>query len=296
MFISIEGADRTGKDTILNALDKATRWENCNMMRGPAGCLTYDKIYKRESDIRYNEALSVAETIKSTKHLIVYLYASPEVIQQRLDEEKKQGGSGVFAPIGWDIIDVLDLYEENINFLYGDEEVLKIDTGKYNVDNCVAMIKDRMNVIRNQDMQLIIDKNNKDIKSPNKGEFEYIQYLPYSHTFTKKELINKVFDRYVDKPYYDMLEASIEHMIYEYNLKWINDRQMIITSNDCIPFIQLKLNSNNIEWFVSQRSCDIEKHKLNDVLFFKYISYKLFCDIDFKIHYMCSFPHKYIRK
>lgn len=296
MFISIEGADRTGKDTILNALDKMTRWENCNMMRGPAGCLTYDKIYKRESSMRYNEALSVVQAIKSTKHLIVYLYASPEVIQKRLEEEKKQGNSGIFAPPGWEIIDVLNLYEKNIDFLYSDEEVLKLDTGKYDVDNCVNMIKEKMEEIRNQDMQLIIDKNNKNIKSPNKGDFKYIQYVPYFHTFTKNELINKVFDCNIDKPYYDMLEASIEHMIYEHKLNWINDRQMIITSNDCIPFIQLKLNNDSIEWFVSQRSCDIEKHKLNDVLFFKYISYKLFCDIDFKIHYICSFPHKYIKK
>ena len=296
MFISIEGADRTGKDTILNALDKKTRWENCNMMRGPAGCLTYDKIYKRESDMRYNEALSVAQSIKSTQHLIIYLYASIETIEQRLEEERKQGINNSFAPIGWEIKDVLDLYEKNIDFLYNEEEVIKLDTGKYSVNDCIDMIIEKMNEIRNQDMQLIIDKNNKDIKSPNNGNFKYIQYLPYQHVFTKKELINKVFDRYIDQPYYDMLEASIEHMLYEYSLKWINDRQMIITSNDCIPFIQLKINNNCIEWFVSQRSCDIEKHKLNDILFFKYISYKLFCDIDFKIHYICSFPHKYINK
>ena len=298
MFISIEGADRTGKDTILNELDKATKWQNCNMMRGPAGCLTYDKIYKRETLERYNEALSVANIIKSTTHLIIYLYADEDTIQKRLDEEKENGGSGYFAPLGWTILDVLSLYEKNIDFLYTKEEVLKLDTGKYDIKTCVNMIIKRMEEVRSQDMQLLLDNSQENIKSPNKGNFKYIQYLPYSKIFTKSELKKKIFDPLVDKPYYDMLEKSLEHMLYEYQLGWINERQMIYTSNDCIPFIQLKVYKEKeiIEWFVNQRSCDIEKHKLNDVLFFKYFSYKIFPDWDFKIHYSCSFPHKYLNQ
>lgn len=295
MFISIEGADRTGKDTILNELDKLTNWENCNMMRGPAGCLTYDKIYQRETQRRYNEAISVANIIKSTTHLIIYLYADEQIIKDRLDEEKKNGGSGYFSPDNWSINDVLNLYEKNIDFLYTPEEVLKIDTGKNNISECLSLIINKMEDIRSQSMQLLIDKDQNEIKSPNKGNFNYIQYLPYSKIFTKNELNRLQFNSLIDKPYYDMLEKSLEHILYEYQLGWINDRQIIYTSTDCIPFIQLKINKYNlsIEWFVSQRSCDIEKHKLNDILFFKYMSYKLFPDWDFKIYYSCSFPHKY---
>lgn len=296
MFISIEGADRTGKDTILNELDKKTKWQNCNMMRGPAGCLTYDKIYNRETLERYNEALSVANIIKSTTHLIIYLFANTDTINSRLEEEKKNGGSGFFAPDGWTIERVLSLYEKNIDFLYNQEEVIKIDTGKYDINTCVDIIIEKMKEIRQQDMQLLIDKDQEDIKSPNKGNFKYIQYLPYSKIFTKDELNKKSFDISVDKPYYDMLEKSLEHILYEYKLGWINERQIIYTSNDCIPFIQLKVykNKETIEWFVCQRSCDIKKHQLNDILFFKYFSYKVFPDWDFKIHYTCSFPHKYL--
>lgn len=296
MFISIEGADRTGKDTILSALDKQTGWQNCNMMRGPAGCLTYDKIYNRETKQRYDEALSVAQTFKSTTHLIVYLYAPEAIIKQRLEDEKKQGGSGYFAPEPWTIQGVLDLYEKNIDFLYTPEEVIKINTGKYDVNSCVSMIISRMNEIREKDMQLIIDDNSQDIKSPNFGEFSYTQYLPFYRVYTKSELLNKVFDINVDRPYYEMLEKSLEHLLYERDLGWINDRQMVLTSNDCIPYIQIKKGQDCIEWFVSQRSCDIQKHKLNDILFFKYFTYKKFVDMDFKIYYSCVFPHKYVKK
>ena len=294
MFISIEGVDRTGKDTILSALDKKTGWQNCNMMRGPAGCLTYDKIYNRETKQRYDEALSVANTIKSTTHLIVYLYADIQTITKRLNDEIEEGGSGYFAPEPWSIKDVLELYEKNIDFLYTPEEVIKINTGKYNVDDCVSMIISKIEEIREKDMQLLIDTNSIHIKSPNKGEFNYVQYLPFSRVYTKSELLNKCFDITVDRPYYEMLEKSLEHLLYERELGWINDRQLVLTSNDCIPYIQLKITNECIEWFISQRSCDIKKHKLNDILFFKYFTYKKFVDKNFKIHYSCSFPHEYI--
>ena len=293
MFLSIEGADRTGKDSIMFALDKTTRWANCNMMRGPAGCLTYDEIYNRQSKERYTEALSVAQAIKSTKHLIVYLYASEDVIKSRLQQEIVEGGSGVFAPDGWSIQRVLDLYEKNIDFLYNSNSVLKIDTGKYSIDECVQIILKRMELIKEKDMQVLSDNTAKQIKSPNKGDFKYEQFKPFTYTFTKIELQDKVFNIDVDKPYYTMLEACLRHKLYEYELGWINDRQIVYTSYDCISYVQIKLTDDRIDWFVSQRSCDIEKHELNDVLFFKWLSEQIYPERYFRIHYTCVFPHKY---
>ena len=95
--------------------------------------------------------------------------------------------------------------------------------------------------------------------------------------------------------YYEMLEKTLIHKLYEHKLGWINDRQLVYTSSDCISYIQIKLVDNKIYWFVSQRSCDIEKHKLNDILFFKYLSNKLYPGTNFEIHYNCVFPHKYIK-
>ena len=295
MFISVEGVDRTGKDTFLIALDKADKWHTCNMMRGPAGCLTYDKIYKRETKERYDEALSVAHAIKSTKHLIIYLYASKEVIEQRLEREKQKGGDGYFAPDDWSIEDVLSLYEKNIDFLYSSDEVLKIDTGKYSVAEEVQLVLNKLEEIRNTTPQFITDTNYKNISSPNRGEFKYYQYKPFVYSFTKNELSNKpAFDSSIDKPYYDMLDKTLIHLLYEYELGWINDRQIIYTSKDCIPFIQFILN-DKIEIFVHQRSCDVEKHKLNDIMFFYEFCLNNFKDRDFVIHYTCAFPHKYVK-
>lgn len=293
MFLSVEGADRTGKDSICHGLDKEVRWANCTMMRGPAGCLTYDKIYNRETPERYNEALSVAQAIKSTKHLIVYLYADVETIEERLQEEINNGGSGEFAPEGWSIKDVLDLYEKNIDFLYNKSEVLKINTSHYSVSDCIQIIAKRLEQIRNMDFQLLYDESAKNIKSPNRGSFTYTQFEPLTYIFAKEELKDRVFDISVDPPYYKMLEATLEHKLYEYQLGWINDRQLVYTSSDCISYVQIKITDEKIYWFVSQRSCDIQKHELNDVLFFKYLSDKLFKDKDFSIHYTCVFPHKY---
>lgn len=295
MFLSVEGADRTGKDSICHGLDKKVKWANCTMMRGPAGCLTYDKIYNRETNERINEAISVANAIKSTKHLIVYLYSNVDTIKERLYEEVENGGDGQFAPEGWTIEDVLHLYEANIDFLYNKDEVLKINTSNYSIDECIQIIEDKLNEIRNLDFQLIEDDQLKQISSPNKGNFKYTQFKPFSYIYTSSELENKEFDISVDIPYYEMLEKTLIHKLYEHKLGWINDRQLVYTSSDCISYIQIKLVDNKIYWFVSQRSCDIEKHKLNDILFFKYLSNKLYPGTDFEIHYNCVFPHKYIK-
>lgn len=296
MFISVEGVDRVGKDSFLIALDKKTKWHTCNMMRGPAGCLTYDKIYNRETKERYNEALSVAQAIKSTKHLIIYLYAEVATIKSRLEDEIAEGGSGYFAPPEWSIKDVLDLYEKNIDFLYSKDEVIKINTTWNTIDEEVDLVIKKIEEIRNTNPNYIEDNNANFIESPNKGEFEYKQYLPFMYSFTKTELSNKpIFNINVDKPYYEMLDKTLYHLLYEYKLGWINERQIIYTSKDCIPLVQILLG-NKIQIFVHQRSCDVEKHQLNDIMFFYDFCIRNFKDTDFVIHYTCAVPHKYIYK
>lgn len=295
MFISVEGVDRTGKDSFLIALDKADKWHTCNMMRGPAGCLTYDKIYNRETKERYDEALSVAQAIKSTKHLIIYLYASEDVIKERLQKEIEEGGSGYFAPPEWSIKDVLDLYEKNIDFLYSPKEVIKIDTGKYSIQEEVELVLKRLDVIRNLNPYFIGDDESSYIESPNGGQNLYFQYKPFMYSFTKNELSNKTpFDIEVDRPYYEMLDKTLVHLLYERELGWINDRQIVYVSKDCIPLVQILPHKNSVDIFVHQRSCDVEKHKLNDIMFFYDFCLKNFKDKDFIIHYTCAVPHRYI--
>lgn len=49
MFIVIEGDDRTGKDTLISGICKATKWEYIIIPRGPAGYAAYDSIYKKRA-------------------------------------------------------------------------------------------------------------------------------------------------------------------------------------------------------------------------------------------------------
>lgn len=46
MFIVVEGDDRTGKDTLISGICKATQWERIIIPRGPAGYAAYDIIYR----------------------------------------------------------------------------------------------------------------------------------------------------------------------------------------------------------------------------------------------------------
>ena len=291
MFISVEGGDRVGKDSLMLALDKKNKWHNCNMMRGPAGCLTYDKVYNRETDQRKREAYSVAEAIKTTKYLVVFLYADEATIKKRLQEE----GTDYYAPEPWTIESLQQFYRENVYKLYDAENILCLNSGEMTIEEEIAAIEAKMEEVRNDNLNLCRDINQKNIKSPNAGDFYYCQYLPIRRVFTNEDCkLFAPFDESVDKPYYDMLYATLKHKLYEKKLGWINDRQIIYASYDCIPFTQFIKHDDFTEVFVHQRSCDVEKHKMNDIMFFANFIEKELGTPKFKIYYSCAFPHRYI--
>lgn len=296
MFIGIEGPDRSGKDSFLLAFDKATKWHNCDMMRGPAGCFYYDEFYKRGSLKRTAEAIQVAEAIKSTKHLILFFYANPEDIEKRVIEE----GKTVEEQFGGQPIEkVIDDYRKCIYELYSPDEMMEINSSWYTVEEEVKMVMERVEYIRSLDMQLIRDDKAEYIESPNSSYFDYIQYKPFRCIYTSYDLIFKEFDIDIDRPYYEMLSSSLTHKLYLHNLGWINDRQIIYVAEDCIPFVQIVIdkNRNEVRYIVQQRSCDIEKHKFNDVVFFYWWhNNSELRQYKFTLDYSCTFPHRYIKK
>ena len=294
MFIGIEGIDRSGKDSFLIAFDKKTKWHNCDMMRGPAGCFYYDEFYNRGSLKRTAEAIQVAEAIKSTKHLILFFYADPEDIEKRLKEE----GKTVREQFEHQTIEeAIQEYRKALYELYSPFEVLEINSSKMTVDEEVDLVMNKVEEIRRMDMQLIPDESAISVQSPNKGTYDYIQYRPFRSIYTAYDMIYKTFDIEIDRPYYEMLDAALTHKVYLHTLGWVNDRQVIYVAEDCIPFVQIMIdkNDNTVRYIVHQRSCDIEKHHFNDVVFFWWWNQKSeFKNMKFTLDYSCSYPHRYI--
>lgn len=296
MFVGIEGIDRSGKDSFLISFDKKTKWHNCDMMRGPAGCFYYDEFYKRNTTKRRAEAIQVAEAIKSTKHLILFFYANPEDIEKRLKEE----GKTIKEQFEHQTIEeAIQDYRKCLYELYSPFEVLEINSSEMTVDEEVELVMQKIEEIRSMDMQLIPDEAALNVQSPNKGLYDYIQYRPFRSVYSPYDFENKKFDIEIDRPYYSMLDACLTHKVYLHRLGWTNKRQVIYVAEDCIPFVQIMIDTENntVRYVVQQRSCDIYKHHFNDVVFFWWWHNKSELKyMKFMLDYSCSYPHKYIPK
>lgn len=82
-FIILEGVDRSGKDSMQDAIDSATRYKHVITDRGPIGFLAYCDIFGKSDDL-YNSYVEMEKQLQSLDNLLViYLTASTETLIDR---------------------------------------------------------------------------------------------------------------------------------------------------------------------------------------------------------------------
>lgn len=273
MIIIFDGMDKVGKTTLIHALDKATDYEHIIIDRGPNSYLVYDKLYKRPYELDH---IKTEMDLKNTSHLCVYCYASEEDIKARLAKAGEEWAKeqGVISKVKA-MFDT-SLRISNLDTVY-------VNTSEKNIDDCVAMI-----------IKAIEDKKYDFIKlKERRRKDNYIEYYPSNNTFSEQILDTfPDFDKSVDEPYYNMLDSSLTHLLHKRDIGWVNHRQLVYTSTDCISMIQIILGYTT-EIYVHQRSLNLNKHATNDLMFVydwakRNLKYnKLF------IHYSVGVPHRY---
>lgn len=87
MFIIFEGADKTGKSTLIKRLNEATDYKHWVLDRGIISSIVYNDIYKRKNEKMYFKYL---EKIKEINPLIIFTYSSIENIEGRLNNSKEE--------------------------------------------------------------------------------------------------------------------------------------------------------------------------------------------------------------
>jgi len=82
-FIILEGVDRSGKGSMQNAIDKATKYKHFVMDRGPIGFMTYCVLFNKPKDLytEYQHMENVFSQIPNI--LMIYLTASTEELIDR---------------------------------------------------------------------------------------------------------------------------------------------------------------------------------------------------------------------
>lgn len=274
MIVLFEGMDKVGKTTLIHALNKATNYEHIIIDRGPNSYLVYDEIYKRGHKIDYYKT---EMDIRNTSHLCVCCYANQEDIEKRLAEANE-----TFEEEQGTILEVSANFAEKLNA--SNLDTLFINTSRYDIDTAIDII---LAHIENKKYDFIKLK----VKY---RDVEYIEYYPSHNTFSE-EVLNTLpeFDPTVDKPYYKMLNSSLNHMLHKFDINWLNHRQLVYTSNDCISMIQIILGDTT-EIFVHQRSLNIGKHSTNDLMFIYHWARKNLGYKKLFIHYNVGCPHKFI--
>lgn len=82
-FIVLEGCDRTGKDSMQDAIDKATKYKHIITDRGPIGFLAYCEIFSKEEELFRQYLNMEIELAKVPNVLVIYLTCSTEVLIDR---------------------------------------------------------------------------------------------------------------------------------------------------------------------------------------------------------------------
>ena len=273
MIVIFDGMDKVGKTTLIHALDKATNYEHIIIDRGPNSYLVYDQLYDRPYQLDH---LKTEMDLKNTSHLVIYCFADEVDIGRRIAEAGE-----AWASEQGSISSVKDLFD--INMSESNLDKIYINTSELNVDESVAKIKA---AIKAQEYYFIKLK----VKRSEKG---YIEYYPSNNTFSEMILDTlPTFNKSVDEPYYKMLDSSLVHLMHKHEIDWVNHRQLVYTSSDCISMIQFILGPTT-EIYIHQRSLNLEKHATNDLMFVydwtkKNLTYdKLF------IHYSVGVPHRF---
>lgn len=286
MIICVEGVDRSGKDTLIQNYDKKFKWLSINLNRGPVGKIFYDTKYNRIDNFRFCEALDEIKAIQSTRHLWIFLKPPVEEILKRLKEENSNCLDTIES-VNKEIDEYYNLFKK----YYTDEEnTLVLESTDINEN--IELIYQKVSFISNEKFLLTKNKNFTNIESrPSIKENTYKEYNPFIQYFNSYNLKDKNFDSNIDDEYYKMLEYSLYHLIHLYRLKWINKRQIVYTSNECISMIQI-IPGSITKYIVHQRSLNTNTNGFNDILFFKYFNDKYFHN-KFEIYYSCGIPHMY---
>jgi thymidylate kinase len=304
MLLIFDGPDKVGKTTLIHEVDKATNYQHIMIDRGPTSYIVYDKLLNRECLDRKFEYLRDLKDLEKINHLCIYLEATDEDVEKRLQAVGEKPVNGI-PHVEFDTEFNIELFERK----HRCTNIIVINTSDFSIEENVKTILRNINDILKHNYcngyvgdnyylfkLKLKEDNSKDMTGIAHEGKKYIEYYPSYNSYSLEmlELYDITFDETIDKPYYDMLYNSLNHMLHKKEIGWINKRQMVYTSNDCIPFIQLiPIIDDEYDLLVCQRSLDIKKHGYNDLAFFM----KWIKDNNLKvntIHYNISVPHAYL--
>jgi deoxyadenosine/deoxycytidine kinase len=291
MLLIFEGMDRVGKTTLMNKITQLTDYKFPMMDRGPAGFMTYDTIFDRVTAERKLSYFKDAESLNQMDVLYIYLHASGKELLRRLKKEGKPLAYSTDKEMILHICDTEEIYENMIYSMYHPGKVLVLDTTSTPVEELVTKVLleiDRRKQYWPLDLNLLGEECSTKTRI----------YYP-SHNVLPQEVLEVLpdFNVSIDEPYYSMVLSQLDHSMYKFKKGLVNERNIFVTSGDCICFAQIILSDpKKFIINVNQRSFNIEKHTYNDlaVFYFWFLNSEMtteYHDRKLVINYDIGCPH-----
>ncbi len=141
MWVIFEGLDKSGKGTLELEFLKATNFKHIVIDRGPAGYMTFDKVFGRDTkESNYNFIHQAYKMMKTNQLMIVYCVVDEKIAQERLKAHNET------CP--YDYTKAHRIYDYSIIACYGtwnnNANVLRLDTTNRSIEECVALIIEKL--------------------------------------------------------------------------------------------------------------------------------------------------------
>ena len=85
-FIFIEGVDRVGKGSLIEAIHKATNYKHIIFDWGLISNMAYSSIFNRTNGNTYKDYLKLERQMKKLDHLVIYVDCDNDELERRCKE------------------------------------------------------------------------------------------------------------------------------------------------------------------------------------------------------------------
>lgn len=83
-MIFIEGVDRVGKGSLMQAIHKATDYKHVIFDRGVISNIVYSIVHNRLTPELYTEYTNIEKQIAKTNHIVLHLTCATDVLKERM--------------------------------------------------------------------------------------------------------------------------------------------------------------------------------------------------------------------
>lgn len=145
MWVIFEGLDKAGKTTLEWEFLKATNFGHMVIDRGPAGYMTFDRLFDR---CTFSKSMgfvySAKKIMESGDFMVVYCFADKGVVDKRLEEHNET------CP--YDYVTAQKSYRRAVEKLYDPKRTLMLDTTSRSIEECTRLIVEKLKEVQQSEL------------------------------------------------------------------------------------------------------------------------------------------------